>query len=44
MADNDTIARPYAKAVHDIAMERDNAEAWSALLESAATVSIDPDF
>ena len=44
MADNDTIARPYAKAIHDIALERDSAQAWSGLLKSAATVAIDPDF
>lgn len=44
MADNSTIARPYAKAVHDIAVERNSADSWSALLETAAAVAEDSGF
>jgi len=44
MADNSTIARPYAKAVHDIASERGTANAWSELLALASTAAADEGF
>ncbi|MGI9265472.1 MAG: F0F1 ATP synthase subunit delta [Gammaproteobacteria bacterium] len=44
MADNSTIARPYAKAVHDIASERGTADAWSELLALASTTAADEGF
>lgn len=44
MADNSTVARPYAKAVHELAQEQGDPAAWSALLSSAADVVQDPSF
>jgi F-type H+-transporting ATPase subunit delta len=38
MADNSTIARPYAKALFDVASEARDLEAWSAALRVAARV------
>lgn len=44
MAENSTVARPYAKAAHEIAQERGNADAWSTLLEIGATAVEDEGF
>ena len=44
MAENSTVARPYAKAAHAIAEERDAADAWSTLLEIGATAVEDEGF
>ena len=44
MSENSTVARPYAKAVHEIAQERGQADAWSTLLEIGATAVADDGF
>jgi len=44
MADNASIARPYAKAVFDLATETDNQNDWSAVLESLAAIAEDEEF
>ena len=44
MSENSTVARPYAKAVHDIAQERGQADAWSTLLELGAATAADEGF
>lgn len=44
MADNASIARPYAKAVFDLAQESDAFDAWTATLEQLAVISNDADF
>lgn len=41
MADNGTIARPYAKAIFDIALEANDLEGWSAALQAAAAIVVD---
>ena len=44
MADNASIARPYAKAVFDLAQEANAYDAWTAALEQLAVISNDADF
>ena len=44
MADNASIARPYAKAVFDLATETGNQDDWSNALESLAVIAQDEDF
>ena len=44
MADNASIARPYAKAVFDLAHESGSYESWSTALEQLAVISNDADF
>lgn len=44
MADNASIARPYAKAVFDLATEVGNQDDWSSTLESLAAISQDEEF
>lgn len=44
MADNASIARPYAKAVFDLAQESSSHESWSSALEQLSAVSNDADF
>ena len=44
MADNASIARPYAKAVFDLAQEANAFDAWTAALEQLAVISDDADF
>lgn len=44
MADNASIARPYAKAVFDLAQEADAFDAWTTVLEQFAVISNDADF
>ena len=44
MADNASIARPYAKAVFDLATETGNQDDWSNALESLTVIAQDPDF
>jgi F-type H+-transporting ATPase subunit delta len=44
MADNASIARPYAKAVFDLAQEADAFNAWTTVLEQLAVISNDADF
>lgn len=44
MAEKSTVARPYAKAVHELAAEKGDADAWSGLLEVAAKAAADPGF
>jgi len=44
MAENSTVARPYAKAAHEIAQERGNVDAWSTLLDIGATAAADEGF
>ena len=41
MADNNTIARPYARAVFDLAREKDDLAGWSEALSSAREVLAD---
>jgi F-type H+-transporting ATPase subunit delta len=41
MAENSTVARPYARAVFELAHESGSFPAWSAFLERAATVVMD---
>jgi len=44
MADNATIARPYAKAVFDHAQESNSFDEWAALLDQLAVISSDESF
>jgi len=44
MAEKITVARPYAKAVFELAREHDAYAAWSGLLMAAAEVAADPGF
>ena len=44
MADNASIARPYAKAVFDLATEIGNQDDWSNTLESLAVIAQDEEF
>ena len=44
MAENITVARPYARAAFEIARERDSLEDWSSFLAAAALVVENPDF
>jgi len=44
MADNASIARPYAKAVFDLAQEANAFDAWTAALEQLAVISNDAEF
>ena len=44
MADNASIARPYAKAVFDLAQESNAYDAWTTALEQLAVISNDADF
>jgi F-type H+-transporting ATPase subunit delta len=44
MADNASIARPYAKAVFDLATEAGNQDDWSVALKSLAAVAEDETF
>lgn len=44
MADNASIARPYAKAVFDLATESGNQDAWNVALESLAIIAQDEAF
>ena len=44
MANNASIARPYAKAVFDLAQETNSFEGWSAALASLALISSDESF
>ena len=44
MADNASIARPYAKAVFDLAQEANAFDAWTAALGQLAVISNDADF
>lgn len=44
MADNASIARPYAKAVFDLAQESDAFNTWTVALEQLAVISNDADF
>ena len=42
MADNSTLARPYAKAVFELARESGQLQSWSASLQSIAGLVADP--
>ena len=44
MADNASIARPYAKAVFDLAQETGSFDEWSAALDHLAVISQDESF
>ena len=44
MAENITIARPYARAAFDLADESGQLDAWSVALASAASAAEDPGF
>jgi len=44
MADNASIARPYAKAVFDLAQETDSFEGWTAALAKLTAISNDDTF
>ena len=44
MADNASIARPYAKAVFDLAQENGSFEAWTTALGNLTTISNDESF
>ena len=44
MADNASIARPYAKAVFDLAQETDSFEAWTTALGNLTVISNDESF
>ena len=44
MADNASIARPYAKAVFDLAQEANAYDAWAAALEQLSVINNDADF
>jgi len=44
MADNATIARPYAKAVFDYAQESNSFDEWASLLDQLAVISSDESF
>ncbi len=41
MAENSTVARPYARAIFELAQESASFPAWSAFLERAATIVMD---
>lgn len=43
MAENSTIARPYAEAVFDLAMEQSNLQQWSDMLAYASAVASNED-
>ena len=44
MADNASIARPYAKAVFDLATETSTQDDWSSVLESLTAIAEDEEF
>lgn len=44
MAENQTVARPYAKAVFDCAVEQKNLDGWQAQLEAMAAATSDKVF
>ncbi len=44
MADNASIARPYAKAVFDLAQESNAFDAWASAIDQLCVVSNDADF
>jgi len=44
MADNASIARPYAKAVFDLAQETGSFEAWTSALDNLTVISNDESF
>jgi F-type H+-transporting ATPase subunit delta len=44
MADNASIARPYAKAVFDLAQETDSFSEWAVALDNLAAISQDESF
>ena len=44
MADNATIARPYAKAVFDYAQESNSFDEWTTVLDQLAVISSDESF
>ena len=44
MADNASIARPYAKAVFDLAQESNAYDAWTTALDQLSAISNDADF
>jgi F-type H+-transporting ATPase subunit delta len=44
MSDFETVARPYSKAVFELAQEQQDLQYWSELLQVAATVVSDADF
>jgi F-type H+-transporting ATPase subunit delta len=44
MSDFETVARPYSKAVFELAREQKGLQQWSDLLQLASTVVSDPDF
>lgn len=44
MADNATIARPYAKAVFDYAQEANSFDEWATVLDQLAVISADESF
>ena len=44
MADNASIARPYAKAVFDLATEENQHDDWTSALDALATIAQDDDF
>ncbi len=43
MSDFETAARPYAKAIYELASEQDNLQFWSDVLQLAAQVAADED-
>jgi F-type H+-transporting ATPase subunit delta len=43
MAENITIARPYAQAIFSLAQEQGDLKGWSDILQFAATVAADPE-
>lgn len=44
MADNASIARPYAKAVFDLAQEENQQDNWTTALDALAAIADDSDF
>ena len=44
MADNASTARPYAKAVFELAQESNNFDAWTSALDQLAAISADQGF
>ena len=44
MADNSAVARPYAKALHELAQEHGNPSEWSAFISRAARIVEEPGF
>lgn len=44
MADNASLARPYAKAVFELAQESGSFDAWAAVLSNLSNISQDADF